>query len=35
MAYLNWPFALGYLLITLIVLVLCAWLQRRLRRSPD
>lgn len=32
-ADLNWPFAVGYLLITLIVLVLCAWLQRRLRRS--
>jgi len=32
-AYLNWPFAIGYLLITLTVLVLCAWLQRRLRRS--
>ena len=32
-AYLNWPFAVSYLLITLIVLMLRAWLQRRLRQS--
>ena len=32
-ADLNWLFAVSYLLITLIVLVLCARLQRRLRRS--
>ena len=32
-ADLNWLFAVSYLLITLIVLVLCARLQRRLRQS--
>ena len=34
-AYLNWPFAVSYLLITLIVLALCAWLQRRVRQTAS
>ncbi len=33
MVDLNLPFAIGYLLITLSVLALCAWWERRLRRS--